>query len=75
MVEGGIKWKQNCETSLPAESRCRAVQKQQKMLRKKSLREWKRFYFLDAIMDQGMIEIGHAWAILIPFPLMKPLLP
>lgn len=22
MVEGGIKWKQNCETSLPAESRC-----------------------------------------------------
>lgn len=28
-------------------------------------------FFSNAIKDQGIIEIGHAWVNLIPFPLMK----
>lgn len=30
-----------------------------------------RVYISDVVTDWGMIEIGHAWAIVIPFPLMK----
>lgn len=69
MVKGRTKWKQNAKGGSlkrhAVRSRAEATE---------NLFNNTEAYFFDAITDWGMIEIGHAWTNLIPFPLMKSVL-
>lgn len=69
MVKGRIKWKQNVKHGSLKSHTVRSCAKA-----KENLFNNTEAYFLDAITDRGMIEIGHAWTNLIPFPLMKSVL-
>lgn len=72
MVEGTFKQKQIMKQAGRRRHAVWSGAGQQQQKTQRNCGSW-RVYIFDALTVWGMIGIGHAWATMIPFPLMKPL--
>lgn len=72
MVEGTFKQKQIVKQAGRRRHAVWSGAGQQQQKSQRNCGSW-HVHICDALTVWGMIGIGHAWAIMIPFPLMKPL--